>query len=175
MFLGAMERICDWINAGIVIDGRRVVLDIYGGTCPSRLAGPAVTWRGFVASEEIPAVLAGADALLIAVTFSDDPHLRDLVRTSIYTKTVDYLASGKPIVLVSPSDTAEVDYFGLVTRVIDQLDRGRFEDALRETVSGSPEVARRTEAGLALVRERHTGETMGDRFLEPFRAGAIRD
>jgi glycosyltransferase involved in cell wall biosynthesis len=172
MFLGAMERICGWINAGMAIEGRRVVLDIYGGACPPALVGSGVTWRGFVRTEEIPVVLAEADALLIAVTFSPDAKVGSLVRTSIYTKTIDYLASGRPIVLVSPRDTAEVDYFGAVTRVVDELDRGRFADALREAASGGPEVARRIEAGLALVRERHTGATMGERFLAHFRAEA---
>ena len=170
MFLGAMERISEWINDGMVIDGRRVVLDVYGGSCPPALQGDAVTWRGFVPAAEIPSVLASADALLIAVTFTPNSDVGSLTGTSIYTKTVDYLASGKPIVLVSPPDTAQVDYFGAVTRVVDELDRGRFEDALREAAAGGPEVTRRVEAGLALVRERHTGETMGERFLAPFRA-----
>ena len=68
-------------------------------------------WRGYVPTDQAPGILAGADVLLIAISFSKDPALRDLVQSSMYTKTVDYLASGKPLVVVSPPDTAELDYF----------------------------------------------------------------
>jgi glycosyltransferase involved in cell wall biosynthesis len=169
MFLGALEPLCTWLNEGVEVDGRRVVLDVWSGSCPEHLQGPAVRYRGFVPSDEVPGILASADLLLMAVTFSQEPALRDLVRTSVYTKSVDYLASGKPIVLVSPSDTAEVQHFGSVMTVVDDLDRGRFESAIGAAL-GSPDARRRAAEGVALVRRSHTAETMGDRFLAQFRA-----
>jgi glycosyltransferase involved in cell wall biosynthesis len=169
MFLGTLEPLCDWLNDGIHIHGRRLILEIWSSSCPERLRGSGVRYRGFVTSDEVASILAGADALLIAVTFSEDPALRDLVRTSLYTKTVDYLASGRPVVVVSPPDTAEVDYFGEVTTLVDELNRDRFVGAVREALD-SKEAGARAEAGLELVRTRHTAETMGDAFLSRFQA-----
>lgn len=168
MFLGTLERIAEWLNAGLVVDGRRVVLDIWSQACPTHLCGASVRWRGFVPSDEVPGLLAGADAVLMAITFSDAPELQDLVRSSLYTKTIDYLASRKPLVVVSPSDTAELDYVGSVTWPVTSLDQPSFENALRSAVT-SDEAQRRADAGLALVYATHTAETMGERFLAPFR------
>jgi glycosyltransferase involved in cell wall biosynthesis len=168
MFLGTLERIAEWVNAGMEIGGKRVVLDIWSAACPEQLRGPGVRWHGFVPSHEVPGILAGADALLIAITFSDDPALQDLVRSSIYTKTVDYLASSKPVVVVSPSDTAELDYFGSVVWPVANLEQASFEDAVEQATT-SDEAMRRSDAGLALIRANHTAETMGERFLSRLR------
>jgi glycosyltransferase involved in cell wall biosynthesis len=169
MFLGALERLSVWLNDGVTVLDRRVVLDIWGPSCPPHLHGGGVRWRGFVPSDEVPGVLAGADALLIAITFSSEPALRSLVKSSVYTKTIDYLASQKPIVLVSPADTAEVDYVGDVTWLVDTLERERFVAALLDATTSS-EARQRAEAGFALVQDHHTPETMGDRFLSRLRA-----
>jgi hypothetical protein len=168
MFLRTLERIAEWLNAGMEIDGRRVVLDIWSAYCPEHLRGPGVRWQGFVPSREVPGILAGADALLIAITFSDDPALQDLVRSSIYTKTVDYLASAKPVVVVSPPDTAELDYFGSVVWEVANLDRHSFQVAVDQATT-SDEAADRSDAGLELIRASHTAETMGERFLSRLR------
>lgn len=168
MFLATLERIAEWLNAGLMIDdGRRVVLDLWGSWCPQSLIGPGFRWRGFVPSHEVPGILAGADALLVAITFAETPALQELIRSSLYTKTVDYLASGQPVVVVSPADTAEVDYFGAVTWLVDSLNRDCFIDALRQTAL--PEAGARSQAGLELVQRSHTAETMGERFLSAFR------
>jgi glycosyltransferase involved in cell wall biosynthesis len=167
MFLDALEVLTGWLNDGIGIDGRRLVLDIWSGSCPEHLRGPAVRYRGFVPSDEIPSILAGADLLLIAISFSADPALRDLVQTSLYTKTIDYLASGIPVIMVSPPDTAEADYFGEVSWLVERLDRTCFENTVREALA-SPDATRRSKAALELVRRRHTPTTMGDEFLANF-------
>jgi len=106
--------------------------------------------------------------LLMAITFSDTPALRDLIRSSLYTKTVDYLASRKPLVVVSPPDTAELDYVGSIAWPVTRLDRAAFETSLREATE-SAEARRRVEAGFELVRTQHTAETMGERFMSRFR------
>jgi hypothetical protein len=168
MFLGTLELMADWLNEGMHIGGRRVVLDIWSAACPEHLRGPGVRWRGFVSSAEVPGILASADASLIAITFSDDRALQDLVRSSIYTKTVDYLASGKPLVVVSPPDTAELDYFGSVVWTVTDPARDAFERTL-ETATTSSEAQRRADAGLELIRAHHTADTMGEQFLARLR------
>lgn len=167
MFLGALERIAEWLNDGMVVNDRRVTLDLWGTWCPEHLQGPAFRWRGFAPTEDIPSILAGADALLLAITFSAEPALRTLVRSSLYTKTVDYLASGKPLIVVSPPDTAEVDYVRSVAWIVDTLTREQFARAIYDATE-SPDAQPRALAGRELVRQRHTAETMGDRFLSQF-------
>ena len=168
MFLGALERLATWLNDGIVVNGRRVVLELWGGWCPEHLMGPGFRWRGLVPVAEVPGVLASADALILAVTFSDDPALQELVRTSLYTKTVDYLASGKPVICVAPPGTAEVDYFGDFMWVVESLDRDAVQHAL-EVATTSEEAAARSRSGVEFIENNHTAETMGERFLGPFR------
>lgn len=178
MFLSTLELMASWLNEGMHVDGRRVVLDIWSAACPEHLRGAGVRWRGFVSSAEVPGILASADASLIAITFSEDSALQDLVRSSIYTKTVDYLASGKPLIVVSPPDTAELDYFGSVVWTVTEPSREAFERTL-QTATTSSEAQRRADAGLELIRAHHTADTMGEQFLarlrkaEPVRAAVL--
>jgi hypothetical protein len=168
MFLSTLERMADWLNEGLEIGGRRVVLDIWSAWCPPHLCGSGVRWRGYVPNDQVPGILAGADALLIAISFSDDPALRDLVQSSMYTKTVDYLASGKPLVVVSPPGTAELDYFGPVVWPVTSLDRDSFSSTMHQ-IETSAEAEQRARAGVQLIRSAHTAETMNERFLKRFR------
>jgi glycosyltransferase involved in cell wall biosynthesis len=64
------------------------------------IAGERVSVEPLVPSREIPALLAGADALLLPFSFSEEE--RDVVSTSFPTKTADYLASGVPILVHAP-------------------------------------------------------------------------
>jgi glycosyltransferase involved in cell wall biosynthesis len=169
MFYDALKAVAEALNAGLTVRGRRVSLTVYGDGCPPELLGPGVRWEGFVPSERIPEVLAGADVLLLGVSFSQDPKLLDLVKTSIYTKTVDYLASNRPVLVVSPPYSAEVEYFGEVTTVVDSLDPRALSAAL-ETMLDNPDTrTRRSRQGLELVRERHSLEMKPHAFLNAFR------
>jgi glycosyltransferase involved in cell wall biosynthesis len=172
MFYDTMKTFCDLLNDGLTVDDRPVVMDVYGGGCPSELQGPAVTYRGLVDLREIPGILANADLSFVGVTFSEDPDLRELVKTSLYTKTIDYLASGRPVLVVSPPDTGEVNYFGDVTHVVTDPSPTAMRDAL-DTIIRSPETtAAKTQAGLDLVRSRHSLDSLHKLFLKHF-VGAI--
>ncbi|HMV47127.1 MAG TPA: hypothetical protein PKD31_05185, partial [Blastocatellia bacterium] len=50
--------------------------------------------------EEAAAVLAGADALLVVMSFEEEYKL--FMRTSFTTKFLDYVAFGKPVILWGP-------------------------------------------------------------------------
>jgi glycosyltransferase involved in cell wall biosynthesis len=172
MFLSTMRALCRYLNEGLEVDGRRVRLTIYGPACPQELQGPGVSWGGLVNPDDVPAVLARAHALLIAVTFDQDPGLIQLVKTSLYTKTVDYLASGRPVLVVSPPYTAEIDYFGGVTHVVPTPDRAAFEAAVRKLVRDHDYAADLARRGQDLVRRRHSPEALDQAFLRHFRGGA---
>ena len=58
------------------------------------------TYLGFKPPEEAAAVLAGADALLVVMSFEEEYKL--FMRTSFTTKFLDYVAFGKPVILWGP-------------------------------------------------------------------------
>jgi glycosyltransferase involved in cell wall biosynthesis len=173
MFADTMRAVCETLNRGMEVDGRRVTLSIYGASCPPELLGPQVTFEGLVASEEIPAVLASADVLLIGVTFSREPELLELVKTSIYTKTVDYLAANRPVLIVSPRYAAEVEYFGGVATVLDSVHPERLAEALRRIGNDRQATKERSRRGLELVRTRHSTAAVLDGFLTSFRSPEV--
>jgi glycosyltransferase involved in cell wall biosynthesis len=173
MFADTMRSVCETVNRGLDVGGRRVTLSIYGASCPPALLGPHVTFEGLVDRTEMPAVLASADVLLVGVTFSQDPELLELVRTSIYTKTVEYLASNRPVLIVSPRYAAEVDYFGDVSTVVDSVEPARLAEALGSIASDRRETEERSRLGLELVQSRHSTAAVLDSFLSQFRVGEV--
>jgi hypothetical protein len=58
------------------------------------------TYLGFKPSEEAAKVVAGADALLVVMSFEKEHEL--YMRTSFRTKFLDYVAFGKPVILWGP-------------------------------------------------------------------------
>jgi hypothetical protein len=61
---------------------------------------------GFKPPEEAASVLAGADALLVVMSFEREHEL--FMRTSFTTKFLDYVAFGKPVILWGPEYCAPV-------------------------------------------------------------------
>lgn len=57
-------------------------------------------YLGFKPPEEAAKVTAGADALLVVMSFEDEHEL--FMRTSFTTKFLDYVAFGKPVILWGP-------------------------------------------------------------------------
>jgi glycosyltransferase involved in cell wall biosynthesis len=57
-------------------------------------------YLGFKSPEEAVGVMAGADALLVAMSFEKEHEL--FMRTSFTTKFLDYVAFGKPVILWGP-------------------------------------------------------------------------
>ena len=58
------------------------------------------TYLGFKSPEEAAGVMAGADALLVVMSFESEHEL--FMRTSFTTKFLDYVAFGKPVILWGP-------------------------------------------------------------------------
>ena len=58
------------------------------------------TYLGFKSPEEAAGVMAGADALLVVMSFETEQEL--FMRTSFTTKFLDYVAFGKPVILWGP-------------------------------------------------------------------------
>ncbi len=171
MFRDTLAALCRHLNAGMTVGGRPVRLSVYSHACPPEFLGPAVTFEGFVPTERVPEVLARAHVLLIAVSFSEDPAIRHLVRTSIFTKTVDYLAAGRPVLVVAPADSAEVEYFGGVSEVVPTTERGAIEAALARLTADGDYAATLAQKGLQLIRRSHSRDALERVFLSRFREG----
>ena len=65
-------------------------------------------YRSFVAYEDLPKVFAQADILLLPYDFSKESL--SYIRYSMPTKAPEYMASGTPILVFAPLDTALVQY-----------------------------------------------------------------
>jgi glycosyltransferase involved in cell wall biosynthesis len=170
MFLDTMRWFCEWLNQGLSIDGRPVEMAIYSGYCPPGLEGPHVKYEGFVSSELVAEKLAGAHIAAILVSFTSERGVKEQIETSIYTKTVDYLAAGRPVLTVAPPYAAQLEHYGSVSAVIEKLDRDAVERTLRRLVSDRAYVDDLRERGLALVRAQHSFDTVGRRFLANFQS-----
>jgi hypothetical protein len=80
-----------------------------GADWPKQLLQRARTagiYLGFKPPEEAAAVLAGADALLVVMSFEKEYEV--FMRTSFTTKFLDYVAFGKPVILWGPEYCAPV-------------------------------------------------------------------
>jgi glycosyltransferase involved in cell wall biosynthesis len=69
---------------------------------------PSTTHKDFVAYEDVPKVLAGADILVLPYDFSE-ASIR-FIKYSMPTKASEYMMSGTPVLLFGPPDTAVMQY-----------------------------------------------------------------
>ncbi len=173
-FRGSLRFLCRLLNEGMTIDGRRVRMDMYTQAAQGELAGPGVAMRGYVPMDQIPGILAGADALVMGVSF--EPDVEQMVRTSIFTKTIDYLASGRPTLMIAPEYAAVARYCrdGAEVKdtatVVGRLERAAVEEAIGGILRDREGTARRSERGVELVRRNHSPASIEPNFLRYFRA-----
>lgn len=168
MFEETMRWFCDWLNQGLELEGKPVEMTIYTQQEPTSYLGSAVKWGGFVAMEEIPQKLAQAHLATILVSFTDHPVNSKMIRTSLYTKTIDYLATGTPTLVVSPPYAAEVDYFKDATAVVTELDKAAVKAALLRLLKDAEYAKTLQQAGFDLVEQRHSRTALQRIFLRHF-------
>ena len=168
MFRETMLWFCEWLNQGLHIDGKPVELVIYTPREPTEYLGAHVRWGGFVPMEEVPQKLAQAHLATILVSFTQQEMIAKMIRTSLYTKTIDYLATGTPTLVVSPAYAAEVDYFEKATAVVTTLDKQKVKAALERLLHDDNYRQQVQEAGFALVEERHSRAALQKIFLRHF-------
>jgi hypothetical protein len=168
MFASSMQRICALLNRGVVVGGRCVQLTIYTNCETENYEGLHVRSGGFVTHAEIPRILAAADMLLVAVAFEEKPAIMKMIKTSLYTKTIEYLASSRPILYFGPRDTAQYDYFSPFMKCITTNSDQAFVAALEEIAVDSSADAL-CQAGREFIRENHSLESLERNILDHFR------
>jgi glycosyltransferase involved in cell wall biosynthesis len=67
-----------------------------------------IVCRGWVPQSELPGVLSGADILFLPYSFLESS--REAVETAFPSKTADYLAAGKPVLVFGPKYSSLVRY-----------------------------------------------------------------
>jgi hypothetical protein len=171
MFYDTMKWFCDWLNRDVRIDGRPVELTVYSSHCPAEFLGPRVRWPGLVTTDQIPGKLAEAHAAVMLISFTSQAGIRQQIETSVYTKTADYLAASRPVLLIAPPHAAQIESFGDVSAVVTRLDETEVTHALRRLVDDAEYARDLRERGLARVNEHHSLEALERRFLGHFRLG----
>ena len=69
---------------------------------------PAISVHGWVPQEDLPRILQEADILFLPYSFSE--NVRYAVESAFPSKTADYLAAGKPILVFGPAYSSLVQY-----------------------------------------------------------------
>jgi glycosyltransferase involved in cell wall biosynthesis len=137
------------------------------------IAGQRVSIERPVRPQHVPALLAQADALLLP--FSFDPAARDIVSTSLPTKTADYLAAGVPILVHAPSYAttsrlALEEGWGLA---VSEASIGAVVKAI-EALAGDAELRRRlVERASAVAAARHDLEQRRLEFCDSIRSARL--
>jgi hypothetical protein len=149
-----------------------VELTVYSAYCPPELLGPRVRWAGMVKSDEIPAKLAEAHVAVMLISFTEEPGTKEMVATSVYTKTVDYLAASRPILLIAPRHAAQVESFGDLSAYVDRLDEGELVRTLRRVMDDAEYADDLRQRGLERVRLHHSVEAVQRDFLSHFQRPA---
>jgi glycosyltransferase involved in cell wall biosynthesis len=125
---------------------------------------------GFKPSEEAAAVLAGADALLVVMSF--EPEHRLFMETSFTTKFLDYTAYGKPIILWGPEYCTPVRVARRAggALVVNKPEPEEILDACRKLARVEEVRNRLTQQALLLNRTLFNPDRLQDIFVAQMRA-----
>jgi glycosyltransferase involved in cell wall biosynthesis len=108
--LDVVRDVCDAVTR-LRREGMNVTLELYGGprVVAEGLECPGVRYAGYIADPaEVARMQAGADLLILPLSFTRS--VRRFLALSMPTKTTSYMASGTPILVYAPPDTALVEY-----------------------------------------------------------------
>lgn len=125
---------------------------------------------GFMPPEKAADVLAGADALLVVMSFESEQEL--FMRTSFTTKFLDYAAFGKPIVLWGPSycTPVQVAKREAGALVIESPDPADVVAAIDQLISRPAERSRFSDASQRLHQELFDPDRLQSVFVDEIRA-----
>lgn len=169
MFASSLKQLSDLINKGREVGGRRVRLTIYTNCDTGAYVGPYVRSGGFVTHDKIPGILSSADVLLIAVAMRGSGEIMDMIRTSLYTKTIEYLASSRPVLYFGPREAAQYEYFGPYMKCVTSGREEDFMAALSE-VANDQGVRGLCSRGFKFVAKNHSMEALEKNVLDNFRS-----
>jgi glycosyltransferase involved in cell wall biosynthesis len=122
--------------------------------------------RDEVPQEDVPRVLAEADAAFLPLSF--EPEMRHVVETSLPTKIAEYLAAGLPILAHAPSSSTVALYcreYGCGV-VVDEPDDAALRDALLQLRNDLALRRELSAKALEAASENHDASRIAPAFLE---------
>lgn len=123
-------------------------------------------YRSFVAYEELPRVFAEADLLVLPYDFSVEAN--QFIKYSMPTKAPEYMASGTPILIFSPEDTAIVRYaqaYGWA-EVVTENDMNVLAKSIQKMILDESHRIKIAEKGIAIAEDRHDAEMVSKQFQD---------
>jgi glycosyltransferase involved in cell wall biosynthesis len=138
-----------------------------------------------VPPEVLRRMLATADVLFLGLSL-DSPYPA-VVRTATPARLVEYMASGRPLLIHAPPDSHVARYARRenFAEVVDVADSDALLAGLRRVLDDAELARARAERGLELVRERHDAVRVGAAFARilaaldgggrPRRRGGVRN
>ncbi len=115
-------------------------------------------------ADELRRQLADADALFLGLSL-DSPHPA-IVRTATPARLVEYMASGRPLLIHAPPDSHVAQYARRedFAEVVDTADEAALLAGLRRVLEDPERSRARAQRALRLVEERHDATRVGERF-----------
>lgn len=136
----------------------KIEVHIYTPQAPSSLAkagvaGDCLQFHGQISTDEVVQVYEWADALFLPLAFFS--KIPEVLRSSAPFKMSEYLATGKPILVIAPSDSF-LTWFFSENRCgfwVDKPDMGMLKDTLERLVSDAEDVALRGASARQIAKK----------------------
>lgn len=118
----------------------------------------------FVDYEDLPKVFAQADILVLPYDFS--PESTDFIRYSMPTKASEYMASGTPIIIFAPEDTALVQYAEKYNwaEVVTENNLNLFSEKLKEMILNGSLREQVAATAKKIAETRHNSKLVAGEF-----------
>lgn len=155
--------------AELAASGRSVEFEIYtqdaGAPLAQALSHAGAAVRPAMPHSAVPALLAGADALVLPLDFDDEGFA--FSHLSMPTKTAEYMASGAPVLVYAPPGGALAEYArstGDWAVLVDSTEARSLRDALVMLMADPDLRASLGEHAKARARRDHDAAHVRDRF-----------
>ncbi len=125
-----------------------------------------VVHNHFVEYEELPHVFAAADLLILPYDFSIESI--SFIKYSMPTKAPEYMASGTPIIIFAPEDTAIVKYAKRFNwaKVVQENSIDELVSVLKELLNDELERKEIAQNAVRIAEKNHDSESVAAQFDE---------
>jgi glycosyltransferase involved in cell wall biosynthesis len=139
-----------------------------------------IVCRGWVTQSELPSVLSSADILFLPYSFLESS--REAVETAFPSKTADYLAAGKPVLVFGPKYSSLVRYASEqgFAEIVDEFSAAALARGIQKIVFsphyGEELAARALEVFSAnhdISRQQHKFYLTLERIIHPYPRGTL--
>ncbi len=134
-----------------------------------------VEYKPFVPYEQLPFQFGAVDFLILPYDFS--PASLAYIKYSMPTKASEYMASGAPIIIYAPKDTALVQYANQYqwASIVTNPDTSKLTDALRELIQNQTLREQLALKAKALAKNRHDKTVVTKNFQRIITEAANQD